>query len=52
MKVQKRSSTLDLTRPAILAVVDYLYTRHIQIESDIVLFKDIVVFCYNYSKMS
>ena len=32
---------MDLTRPAILAVVDYLYTGHIHIESDIVVLKDI-----------
>ena len=32
---------MELTLPAILAVLDYLYTGHIEIESDIVVMKDI-----------
>ena len=32
---------MELTLPAILALLDYLYTGHIEIESDIVILKDI-----------
>jgi len=37
----EETERMDLTSPAILALVDYLYTGHIEIESDIVAMKDI-----------
>ena len=37
----EETERMDLTRPAILALFDYLYTGHMEIESDIVILKDI-----------
>ena len=32
---------MELTKPAILSLIDYLYTGHIEIESDVVMLKDV-----------
>ena len=37
----EETERMDLTRPAILALLDYLYTGHMEIQSDIDILKDI-----------